>query len=159
LREALSAYAGERSGYFWVSAKGAQLTRSAFVVGWKSYQAFLVKARECCASRETKDKPDWKDGELRTHDLRHTFCTMLYDAGVDVKRAQYLMEHKSIMVTMKIYTRLSEERKAKSDEAFHAYFSNGSQNGSQITEKKSCTPQSHSYFNILHEGDNLCCTQ
>ena len=141
MREALSAYAGERSGYFWVSAKGAQLTRSAFVVGWKSYQAFLVKARECCASRETKDKPDWKDGELRTHDLRHTFCTMLFDAGVDVKRAQYLMGHKDTMVTMKIYTHLSDERKTKSDEAFHAYFSNGGQNGGQNTEKESLALQ------------------
>ena len=123
-----------------MTAEGVQLTRAAYDRGWKNYQVFLAKASKCCASHETKDNPEWKDGKLRTHDLRHTFCTMLYDAGVDVKRAQYLMGHKDIMVTMKIYTHLSEERKAKSDEAFHAYFENGSQNSSQKAEKTENSP-------------------
>jgi len=47
---------------------------------------------------------------------------MLYDAGVDVKRAQELMGHDDLSVTMKIYTHLSEERSAASDRALHSYF-------------------------------------
>ncbi|MCL1963900.1 MAG: tyrosine-type recombinase/integrase [Firmicutes bacterium] len=64
----------------------------------------------------------WAPVEIRSHDLRHTYCTMLYDAGVDVKRAQELMGHDDLSVTMKIYTHLSEERSAASDRALHSYF-------------------------------------
>ena len=48
------------------------------------------------------------------HDLRHTYATILYEAGVDVLTAQYLLGHASAETTMKIYTHLSEEKKEKS---------------------------------------------
>lgn len=48
------------------------------------------------------------------YDLRHTFCTALYDAGVDVKTAAYYMGHKNIEITMRIYTHLTELRKKQS---------------------------------------------
>ena len=40
------------------------------------------------------------------HTLRHTYATTLYYAGIDVKTAQYLLGHKSITVTLDIYTHL-----------------------------------------------------
>ena len=49
------------------------------------------------------------------HSLRHTFATMLFDAGVDVKTAAYLMGHSDIRVTMDIYTHLSQERRTASE--------------------------------------------
>ena len=48
------------------------------------------------------------------HQLRHTYATMLYDAGVDTKSAQKLMGHASIEMTLKIYTHLSQRKKADS---------------------------------------------
>lgn len=48
------------------------------------------------------------------HQLRHTYATMLYDAGVDTKSAQSLMGHASIEMTLKIYTHLSQRKKANS---------------------------------------------
>lgn len=48
------------------------------------------------------------------HDLRHTFATALYDAGVPVKAAQYFLGHKDIRVTLELYTHLSKERDAAS---------------------------------------------
>ena len=53
----------------------------------------------------------YKVFDVNAHDLRYTFATTLYDAGVDVKTAQYLLGHKDLMTTMKIYTKLSEEKK------------------------------------------------
>ena len=51
-----------------------------------------------------------KDFEWITpHMLRHTYCTMLYYAGVDLKRAQYLMGHETIQMTLEIYTHLDHE--------------------------------------------------
>lgn len=59
---------------------------------------------------------------FRCHDLRHMFCTMLYNSGVDVKTAAYLMGHSDIAVTMKIYTHLSEETRLKSSAQMLDYF-------------------------------------
>ena len=42
--------------------------------------------------------------------LRHTYATMLYHAGVDIKTAQYLLGHASIQMTMEIYTHLDTEK-------------------------------------------------
>lgn len=50
--------------------------------------------------------------EVTPHMLRHTYATILYDADVDIKSAQYLMGHADISTTMKIYTHLTNERKA-----------------------------------------------
>lgn len=44
------------------------------------------------------------------HQLRHQYATYLYEAGVDVKAAQYLMGHANIQTTMDIYTHLSEDK-------------------------------------------------
>ena len=40
------------------------------------------------------------------HQLRHTYCSMLYDADVDLLTAKYLMGHKNVSTTLKIYTHL-----------------------------------------------------
>lgn len=42
------------------------------------------------------------------HQLRHSFCTMLYRAGTDVMTARDQMGHKSITVTGQIYTHLGK---------------------------------------------------
>ena len=46
------------------------------------------------------------------HCLRHTFCTMMYEAGVDVLVAKEQMGHSSVQITLAIYTHLSETHKA-----------------------------------------------
>lgn len=57
------------------------------------------------------------------HQLRHTYATMLYDAGVDVLTAKYLLGHSDLSTTMGIYTHLSETRKSKSIIALNQYVS------------------------------------
>ena len=46
------------------------------------------------------------------HCLRHTFCSMMYNAGVDVLTAQQQMGHSDVKTTLEIYTHLSQEKKA-----------------------------------------------
>lgn len=43
------------------------------------------------------------------HSIRHTYATMLYESGVDVKSAQKLLGHANFQTTMDIYTHLSDE--------------------------------------------------
>lgn len=45
---------------------------------------------------------------LTPHVLRHTYCTLLFHAGADVKTAQKLMGHADPSVTLKIYTHYVE---------------------------------------------------
>lgn len=47
------------------------------------------------------------------HQLRHTFCTLMYFAGVDVMTARDQMGHKDISVTLGIYTALDKKFKKK----------------------------------------------
>lgn len=44
------------------------------------------------------------------HCLRHTYCTMLYESGIDVVVAQQLMGHADIKTTLGIYTHLNKNR-------------------------------------------------
>lgn len=46
------------------------------------------------------------------HMFRHSYATFLYDADVDIKTAQYLLGHADMQTTLKIYTHLTEERRA-----------------------------------------------
>jgi len=48
--------------------------------------------------------------DITAHIFRHNFATMLYNANVDVKTAQVLLGHKSISVTMDIYTHLDNKK-------------------------------------------------
>lgn len=46
------------------------------------------------------------------HCLRHTFCSMMYNSGVDVLTAQQQMGHSDVKTTLEIYTHLDQEKKA-----------------------------------------------
>ncbi|WP_330671962.1 tyrosine-type recombinase/integrase [Brotonthovivens ammoniilytica] len=47
------------------------------------------------------------------HVFRHTFCTNMANAGMDVKTLQYLMGHLDVGVTLNIYTHASYDRAAE----------------------------------------------
>lgn len=57
------------------------------------------------------------------HQLRHTYASMLYAAGVDVKTASELLGHSDIEITMKIYTHLTEQGKKLSIEKYNIFLS------------------------------------
>lgn len=55
------------------------------------------------------------------HQLRHSYATMLFDAGIDVKTAQRWLGHTDIKTTLDIYTHLSETRQAQSTEKWFEF--------------------------------------
>ena len=55
------------------------------------------------------------------HQLRHTYASMLYAAGVDVKTASELLGHSDIEITMRIYTHLTEQGKRLSIEKYETF--------------------------------------
>ena len=61
------------------------------------------------------------------HELRHTFCTILFESGVDVLTAQKLMGHSDPKITMDIYTHLSEQHEEIQLDKLDSFLNNASQ--------------------------------
>lgn len=50
----------------------------------------------------------------RPHVFRHTFCTNMANAGMDLKSLQYLMGHSDASVSLNVYTHNSYEKAEES---------------------------------------------
>lgn len=72
---------------------------------------------------------------LRAHCLRHTCCTLYYEAGVDVLTAQKWMGHADASTTMGIYTHLRAQHEASNVTRLDAFFSGSVSQGCQDTPK------------------------
>lgn len=104
----------------------------------RDHKARIAKYNELIAAgrlieAEQVKLPPWEEIEIRPHDLRHTYCTMLYDGGIDVKTAQKWMGHADPSVTMEIYTHLTAEREKSAVYTLENALKNqiGCQNGCQ----------------------------
>ncbi len=51
--------------------------------------------------------------KVTPHVLRHTFCTNMQRAGLDIKSLQYLMGHSNASITLNVYTHSSCESAAE----------------------------------------------
>ena len=57
-----------------------------------------------------KLNPDHPLPHITPHVMRHTFCTKLANAGMDVKSLQYVMGHSDVGVTLNVYTHANYDR-------------------------------------------------
>lgn len=99
----LAAELAGQSGWLVHSVDGKQATGTAYARGWQSYMSALSSA----AGHPVK---------IRCHDLRHSFCTMLRDAGVDMKLAMQWMGHADEKMILRIYDHVTDERIAENAE-------------------------------------------
>ena len=58
------------------------------------------------------------------HELRHTFCTTMFEAGMDAMTAKDQMGHADIQTTMSIYTHLSAQHKEKQVNKLATFYEN-----------------------------------
>lgn len=98
------------TGPLCLSASGEPMTESAWSRAWESYLYALAVTMN---GRPRSPRHPWPTVSIRPHDLRHSFCTMLYNAGVDLKTAMLWMGHADQTMTMRVYTHLTEARQAK----------------------------------------------
>ena len=61
------------------------------------------------------------------HELRHTFCTIMFEAGIDALTAKEQMGHSDIQTTLSIYTHLSQKHKECQVNKLDAFLEKGSQ--------------------------------
>lgn len=71
-------------------------------------------------NRNVKDDKDKIN--FSYYQLRHSYCTMLYYAGIKIKKAQELMGHSSAKMVYDIYAHLDEERE-NANELINNYIS------------------------------------
>lgn len=112
-----------KTGFLAPSATGKMLTQIAFSRGWAAYMNALSRAAGHKVS-------------IRPHDLRHSYCTMLRDAGVDMKLAMLWMGHADEKMILRVYDHVTETRvdftvKTLNQSTFR------SQNGSQLPRNSS----------------------
>ena len=125
LREVVKALPAE--GLVCLSARGKPVSQAAARSNWTAFwnmleEVYNGRAPRGAGRRSDRFPEDWKYlPKVQMYDLRHTFCSLLYDADVDVKTAQYLMGHASLDMTLKIYTHLSEKKKERSYEKWYKY--------------------------------------
>lgn len=100
-----------QSVYVFPGTDGGIMTAAAWRTLWDSYMAELTRSSK-------NDKLQIVNEPFTAHQLRHTYATMLYDAGVDVLTAKELLGHTDVKTTLDIYTHLSKERRLKSVTAF-----------------------------------------
>jgi integrase len=79
------------------AVKGDIMTDTAFKRAWDSYLLALSAAAGHPVS-------------IRPHDLRHTYCTMLRDAGVDMHQAMLWMGHADEKMILQIYDHVTDSR-------------------------------------------------
>jgi len=90
------------------SASGKLMSDTAFSRAWDSYLLALSRAAGHPVS-------------IRPHDLRHTYCTILCDAGVPIKQAMEWLGHADEKMILKIYDHNSTARRAASTVALEAH--------------------------------------
>ena len=65
--------------------------------------------------------------EFTPHELRHTFCTIMFEAGIDAVTAKEQLGHSDIKTTLSIYTHLSNQHKELQVTKLDAFLQRGSQ--------------------------------
>lgn len=112
--------ANERTGVVCKTAHGRVISQSAFDRGIGTFNDVMERilngeppiqqGRRRDKEQPPKEPQEHKTFSIKAHDLRYTFATALYDAGIDVKSAMYYLGHSDIRMTMNLYTQLSRER-------------------------------------------------
>lgn len=105
------------------NSKGNRMTEQGWKRLWESYMRDL-NVKYGYHGEENKNRPGGLPMVIDTftpHQLRHTFCTLMYFAGVDVMTARDQMGHKDISVTLGIYTALDKKFKKKKINRLDAY--------------------------------------
>ena len=111
-------------------AKGCMMSENSFRRMWQSYMTqlnFRYGDFSAYGSRtsvhDPKGVPMVIEG-FTAHQLRHTYASILYMAGVDVVTAKELMGHADIQTTLEIYTHLSKTYKKKEVSKLDEYLAN-----------------------------------
>lgn len=112
-----------KHGYLITGASGDRVTVQSWKSAWESYVFCMETAINGCEKRwygKTKAHkailaaggtlPPWVDFTVVPYDLRHSFCTMCRDRGVEMNTCVKWMGHADAKMILKIYDSVSDAR-------------------------------------------------
>ncbi len=111
------------SPYICPDEKGEIHTPATWHRDWKTYNLYLQNQYKV----QIVGMPQIPAGaniiHITPHQLRHTYATILFNAGVDVLSAAKFLGHKNPETTIKIYTHLQREKEVNVVSLYNAYVS------------------------------------
>lgn len=112
-----------KTGNLITSAHGERVTKTTWHTAWKSYCFSMETAINGVQKRwygKTKEHkkilaaggklPEWIEFNIVPYDLRHAFCVMCRDAGVELNTCRRWMGHADAKMILKVYDDVSEDR-------------------------------------------------
>lgn len=119
----------DKHGMLVPTKNGKVITITAWRSAWHSYVYSMETAINGCPKRwygKTNAHkailaaggklPPWQSFTVAPYDLRHSFCTMCRDNGVEINTCVHWMGHKDAKMILKVYDEFSEERSAQEAE-------------------------------------------
>lgn len=87
------------------------MSEVAFNSAWNGFFRSIECKLNGVKQKRWRDRSkEWETITVRSHDLRHSYCTMLRDAGVDMKLAMTWMGHADEKMILKVYDHVSDYR-------------------------------------------------
>ncbi len=106
---------------FLPSVQGERMSDVAYRRAWSSYEYYLNLKAGGRGAIGGKRKVIVLD-HITAHMLRHTYASLLYDAGVDIKSAQRFLGHSDIETTLEIYTHLTKHKEYEAVQSINKHF-------------------------------------
>ena len=133
-----------KHGRLITTAHGKEITVQTWKVAWNSYIFNMETAINGIQKRWYGKRKDqlgkelapWVDFDIVPYTLRHAFCQMCRDAGVDINTCRRWMGHADTKMILKVYDAVSEDRSQQERAKLDSLW--GSDRGSDQTSE-ACT--------------------
>lgn len=144
LKQALT----DKHGYLITSAHGERVTIQTWKTAWESYcfcmetaingvqKRWYGKTREQQAMKEAGTLPAWIEFDIVPYTLRHAFCQMCRDSGVELNTCRRWMGHADAKMILKVYDAVSDDRSDQERKKVENRLIGG-QNGGQTENESS----------------------
>lgn len=112
-----------KTGLLITSAHGDPVTRATWFNAWRSYKNTIEKEINGCQKRwygktaehkrliaAGKPLPPWIDFDVAPYDLRHSFCTMCRDNGIELNTVVKWMGHTDATMILSVYDSVTDSR-------------------------------------------------
>ncbi|MGE7661340.1 tyrosine-type recombinase/integrase [Peribacillus sp. NPDC097197] len=61
---------------------------------------------------------------ITAHGLRHTHCSLLFEAGASIKEVQFRLAHRDVKTTLDVYAHVTKKAKSETIDKFTNFMGN-----------------------------------
>lgn len=138
-----------KTGYIASNPNGGRVNVEDWRILWRSYKTSMERAINGCPKRwygRTREHkaildnggklPPWISFEVVPYDLRHSFCVMCRDRGVEMNTCIQWMGHADMKMILKIYDEVSVQRSKSQAEKVEKNWDTGQKEGQRKRKKR-----------------------